>query len=1175
MKKIRGLHKYFLGAVLLASSSAQAQFKLQLLHSSDMEAGVAAIKNAPHFAAIVDSLENVYPNTIRLSGGDNFIPSPFLNASTDLSVRTPIQLANASIFKDVTNTSKFRENYARVDISLMHAIGFEASAVGNHEFDLGTSVLSDAVRVETSGTELRWAGQQFPYLSCNLDFSADPALSALYTSSIRPNTDYKSTPSVAAAAATFKRKIAPATFITVNGEKIGIVGATTQILESISSVGGVRVKGAKADNMTLLATYIQPYIDTLITVNGCNKIILLSHLQQIALEKELVGKLTGVDIIVAAGSHTLQADATDILRAGDVKKDEYPTVTKTKNNEDALIVCTDGEWKYMGRLVVDFDANGKLILSSLNPAINGAYAADSLGVVRVWGDYTKAFAAGTKGQICRDLTKSIGDVIVIQDGTIFGKTAVFMEGRRNLVRTEETNFGSVTAEANLWYAKKIDPTVKVSIKNGGGIRSAIGEVKVDGATNQLQLLPPQANPIANKKTGDISLLDILNSLRFNNGLTLVSVTATQLLQTMNHAVSAWTATATPGQFPQVSGMRFRFDPKLPARTRVTEIMLCDSLNNITDVVVQRGKVVGDANRLIRVVSLNFLVDVSGAGPNGGDGYPFNTFVNASPATANKVLLTKLPADPKTGAATFAADGSEQDAFAEYINVAYKNTAFNKMETAAKADERIQNLNLQSDFFTNNENKVIYTTNTGVKVYNGGYGSDMAMVPGKMDEFYFLTDRGSNADSAATGSTKIFSNPDFAPQIGKFKLRGDSLAFLGKIELKRNDGTKLTGLPNPVGAGNTGERARNLSGDLLPNDAEGLDSEGLVAMADGTFWVSDEYGPHMVHFDATGKTIERINPFGTGFGGKKMPIVFAKRRASRGMEGLTITPDGKKLVGIMQSTMHNPTNSGLNSKTTRILVYEIATGKSNQYIYRQDKNNNSNSGISCISDTTYLVLERDGDSQGGTPAAVYKRFYKININGATDISDATDGATGKLYNAKTIEQLTDAELTTAGIAPVSKVLVSDLLTDIPFYPHDKLEGMSILNDSTLLVCNDDDFSVNSDQAGGYTQKLMPLNGKRDIGTLYFVKLKSKLTNLGTITATENTASKEESDALRVSPNPTEQVVYFSKTIRNGVLVDVLGNTLMTFTDRDDLDLSTLPKGLYFLISDKESVKIMLK
>jgi hypothetical protein len=330
----------------------------------------------------------------------------------------------------------------------------------------------------------------------------------------------------------------------------------------------------------------------------------------------------------------------------------------------------------------------------------------------------------------------------------------------------------------------------------------------------------------------------------------------------------------------------------------------------------------------------------------------------------------------------------------------------------------------------------------------------------------------------------------------------------------------------------------------------------------------------VHFDATGRTIERINPFGSGLGGRKLPAVLAKRRANRGMEGLTITPDGRKLVGVMQSTMHNPTSSGLNGKTTSILVYELATGKSQQFVYRQDKNNNSNSGISCVNDSTFLILERDGEFQGGTPNAAYKRFYKINISNATDISDSLDRPTGKLFNTKTVEQLTDEELSSNGIVPVSKVLISDLLTDIPFYPHDKLEGMSILNDSVLLVSNDDDFGVNPDLAGGYTQKILPSTQRRDIGAVYYVKLRNKLSYLGTVTDTEKQAAKKN-EGLKVSPNPTEQVVYFSETIHDGVLADVLGNTVMVIKDRDDLDLSALSKGVYFLIADHKTVKIVLK
>lgn len=1176
-------------------------FKLQLLHTSDMEAGLVAIKNAPAAAAIIDSLEQTYPNTIKLSGGDNYIPSPFLNASQDPSINGSLQKANREFYSNADSTQFLQSNYARVDLSLMNIIGYQASAIGNHEFDLGTSVFADGIRVQRDAaiikskinvnldsirrTETRWIGTQFPYLSCNLDFSGDGTLNAQYTKQIRPNTDYITSPS-SAASSTFRRKIAPATVVTINGEKIGIVGATTQILESISSVGGVRVKGAKADNMDVLATFIQPYIDTLTTVHSCNKIILLSHLQQISLEKSLVGKLKGVDIIVAAGSHTLQADANDVLRAGDTKKDDYPTITKNKDNDDALIVCTDGEWKYVGRLVVDFDSQGKIVVSSLDNNINGAYAADSAGVVRVWGDFNKAFALGTKGKICQDLTNSIQAVITTQDGEIYGKTSVFLEGRRNFVRSEETNFGSVTAEANLWYAKKVDPTVMVSIKNGGGIRSAIGEVKVDGATNIAQYLPPQANPIANKQTGDVSRLDILNSLRFNNGLTLVTVTAAQLLQSLNHGVAAWTATATPGQFPQVAGVRFRFDPKRPTTSRITELMIVDTLGNVLDVIAQRGTVVGDANRLIRLVSLNFLVDQSGAGPNGGDGYPFNAFVLANPTQANKLSMTKTNTDPKTGVATFANDGSEQDAFAEFMFAKYRTAPFAKRDTVAKGDFTIQNLNFHSDFFASSENKVLYTTNSGVKVYNGGFGSDMILDPKNKNTFYLLTDRGPNADSAgilpttANPGVKIFSNPEFAPQIGKFVLKGDSIKLVKKIDLKRADGvTKLTGLPNPIGAGNTGERARDLAFNLLPNDEEGIDSEGLVIMPDGSFWISDEYGPHLLHVDSVGKSLERVNAFGVNANGKKLPAVFAKRRANRGMEGLTITPSGKYLVGAMQSTMYNPSSSGLNAKTTRILFYDIATGASKQYVYTQESNNGSNSGIAAISDTTFLLLERDGNFQGGSTPAVYKRFYKINISGATDVSDANDGATGKLYGTKTLEQLTALELASEGIKPVTKTLASDLLTDIPYYPHDKLEGLAILNDSIIVVSNDDDFGVNPNALGSYDQKILPLNGRVDGNTIYYVKLRRKLSNLGGVvsepTSSEDQVPFESTFGLEAYPNPTSDVVYFNKTVKNGVLYNTIGQKVLQIQEADDLYMGGLRKGIYILKTDKESLKIVVK
>jgi hypothetical protein len=388
--------------------------------------------------------------------------------------------------------------------------------------------------------------------------------------------------------------------------------------------------------------------------------------------------------------------------------------------------------------------------------------------------------------------------------------------------------------------------------------------------------------------------------------------------------------------------------------------------------------------------------------------------------------------------------------------------------------------------------VLFTTNGGVKVYNGGYGSAVAVDPNAPDVFYMLTDRGSNVAGQIANSI-IIGKADFAPQIGKFRLKDGKLVLEQIIELKNANGAKLNGLPNPVGMGASGETALDLNGAVIAPSADGIDSEGLVRAADGSFWVSDEYGPHIAHFDATGKTIERINPFGSGTGGRKIPAVFATRRANRGMEGLAITPDGKTLVGMMQSPMYNPSKSATTASVVlRILTFDIATAATKQYAYVMD--NVSLTGVSdivAINSTTFLTLERDGLYGGAVtnPAAV-KKVYKIDLSSATDISDPANGVNGKLYGGKTVEELNNvAGLTGAGIIPVTKTLTLDLLKDLPnVYPHDKAEGMSILPGNILVISNDDDFGVVDNGASGFAQKILPLTKSVDKNRLYFIKLK---------------------------------------------------------------------------------------
>lgn len=375
----------------------------------------------------------------------------------------------------------------------------------------------------------------------------------------------------------------------------------------------------------------------------------------------------------------------------------------------------------------------------------------------------------------------------------------------------------------------------------------------------------------------------------------------------------------------------------------------------------------------------------------------------------------------------------------------------------------------------------------MQVRQGGFGSDLGADPTHPNRFYGLTDRGPNADYiGAEGEGKMFLTPDYQPKIGHFELQADgSIKLLKTIGLKRPDGTPLTGLPNP-NYGATNEIAYGLDGKAMlvdaskpfdaktnptKTDAYGFDSEGLAVMADGSFWISDEYGPHIIHFDATGKEIERINPFAADTrnkAGRTLPAELGLRRANRGMEGLTVTPDGKMLVGIMQSTLNNPTKAANKTDLTRLVTIDLATGKVQQYLYKQEQNDNSNCAIVALSATSFLVLERDGEFPLNKTSA-FKRVYKISLTGATDLEaqmDSSvlkqDAALGLLINGKTLEEVVKADqnwntLTANGLKPVSKTLVVDMVTS-KAYTHDKMEGLWLRNGKELGIINDDDFGV---------------------------------------------------------------------------------------------------------------------
>jgi 2',3'-cyclic-nucleotide 2'-phosphodiesterase (5'-nucleotidase family) len=666
-------------------------FKLQLLHLADAEAGLLASSTAPNLAALVDGFDGAYPNTLILAGGDNFIPGPFIAGGTDISVRDELNTVTGST---MSTLSSFNHPTAAVDIAIHNIIGVEASTVGNHEFDLGTRVFRDSI-LSGSG----WVGATFPYLSANLDFAGDSDIVARFTNTLSGNST-----SLIPEANTLKGSIAPAVVITKGGEKIGLVGVTTQILESISSTGGVEVKGFEGDgletnDMALLASQIQPAIDELKS-EGVDKIILMAHLQQITYEQQLAPLLNGVDIILAAGSNTRLGDSNDVpaLFTGHTADfaANYPIYTAGSDGLPTVIVNTDNEFTYLGRLVADFDSDGVLIVPNLtaNIAENGAYAATDANVAAAWNTTvgnlaTTAFAANTKGTKVKLLTDAVQAIINAKDGDVRGYTDVYLEGERNIIRNQQTNLGDIAADSMISAARTALPNAThiAGFKNGGGIRSSIGAVDVVSGAKT----PPIANSGASKPANAVSLLDIENSLRFNNSLMVCDTTPAGLKAILEHGVFSL---GTQGRFPQIGGIRFSYDPTATAGSRVQSIVLVDENDNITGRVVSAGAVRSDAPALITLVTMNFLAQ-------GGDFYPFKA--NADNfrflLTDGSLSAAQLETSDFTAAGVVPSNIlGEQLALSNYLQAHYASaaTAYDIAETTPDLDTRIQSTAVRTD-----------------------------------------------------------------------------------------------------------------------------------------------------------------------------------------------------------------------------------------------------------------------------------------------------------------------------------------------------------------------------------------------------------------------------------------------------------------------------------------------
>ena len=229
-------------------------------------------------------------------------------------------------------------------------------------------------------------------------------------------------------------------------------------------------------------------------------------------------------------------------------------------------------------------------------------------------------------------------------------------------------------------------------------------------------------------------------------------------------------------------------------------------------------------------------------------------------------------------------------------------------------------------------------------------------------------------------------------------------------------------------------------------AVSIDSEGLFLGHDGTFWVSDEYGPYVYHFDEHGKMIGAIRPpdaliprrnGSVSFSADSPPIYDPNlepipadnptgRNNNQGFEGLTVNPDGSKLYVLLQSAANQEGGLGDNgeNRNSRFLTYDITKDQPEyeaEHVVQlplvdpsdKDSDTAAQSEIHYISDTQFLVLSRDSDAGRGQDETKSK-YRHVDV---FDISKATN-VKGNKYDCSDCQIATKDGNLLSGIKPAT-------------------------------------------------------------------------------------------------------------------------------------------------------------
>ena len=420
---------------------------------------------------------------------------------------------------------------------------YDAVGLGNHDFDLGPEVTARFI----GGFD-----PPAPFVAANLDFSAEPALRALVEGG----------------------RLAASAVVEAGGQPIGVIGAVTPQLPNLSSPRRVGVSAV----LPAVAAEVQS-----LTARGVDKIILVSHLQDVAAETALIPWLSGVDAVIAGGGDDLLRNPGDTCLPEAEPVGGYPILVADSEGVKVPLVTAPGGYRCIGVLTVAFDAAGRVIEATGRSVGVGAGVAPDPGVQAA-------------------VVEPLAEAVAGADSQVIGVARVDLDGRRGEVRTAATNLGNLFADALRAAASELapdfgTPTPDAAVENGGGIRN-------DAVLG--------AGPVTVGDTWDIA--------PFGNTVVVGEVPRAAFRALLEQAVDR--APRASGHFAQISGFSFTYDPSAAARAidrtgdcsvvghpggRVRDVVLDDGT-----VIVADGEVVPGGP--VTLATVDFLAA-------GGDCYP--------------------------------------------------------------------------------------------------------------------------------------------------------------------------------------------------------------------------------------------------------------------------------------------------------------------------------------------------------------------------------------------------------------------------------------------------------------------------------------------------------------------------------------------------------------------------